>query len=682
MKQTMRAAHALLMVSGRAFWRGWSATPFEHLESRTLLSGVDVAQIPAVPQGLTAVIASPGVVTLNWQAAARASGYQILRSVDGGAMTPIASIASPNQLSLQTAVQGNTLYQYEVRAFNNAGTSASSQRVQVLTPMATPTGVTAIAQPDGVRVTWVDTEPANTGFLVLRSVNGGSYEIHAQVSGGSTTSYLDTSADPGAVYYYRVMAMGPLNASLASTAAGVTVPLRTPEVTLLAGTTSMQVSWTGLDPATTTYTVMRGTNPQGPFQTLAQLDRFAREYTDEGLTPNTDYYYRVIASNAVTTSAPGVAWQTTAMAAPVSDPDLTPGMTVQMRHGTELVVTITGQGESLTVSENNGLLTLMAGDTPLGSISSPASLFVYDRAGNSTITIGGTVTVSTTIVGINDAFTKVSSEGKNVRVWLDGADSFSGLGVVHYVWSYAGGVSKALGDSLPNPSDSGALRTLTGPLFVGEPRMKDVNQGGVGDCYFVASLAAFAEFSPDVLLNAVVDLGDGTYAVRYYKDGIPVYVRVSNQVPAGPYGGYGYAQPGETGAVWAPVMEKAFAWFRDGSNTYASIAAGWMSEAYQALGVTWVDFWIGANESSFYSIVSLSLSSGLAVTLATTVNPPSLVGNHAYTLVSATMVNGAGQYVVRNPWGISGTSIEDSEGFAVLTYSDITKNFVLGTRAA
>jgi hypothetical protein len=35
-------------------------------------------------------------------------------------------------------------------------------------------------------------------------------------------------------------------------------------------------------------------------------------------------------------------------------------------------------------------------------------------------------------------------------------------------------------------------------------------------------------------------------------------------------------------------------------------------------------------------------------------------------------------YVVRNPWGVSGDSLENSQGYATLTYSQMVANFTDG----
>ena len=52
-----------------------------------------------------------------------------------------------------------------------------------------------------------------------------------------------------------------------------------------------------------------------------------------------------------------------------------------------------------------------------------------------------------------------------------------------------------------------------------------------------------------------------------------------------------------------------------------------------------------------------------------TQNAPNLVESHAYTLLSVSNVGGVNHYIVRNPWGESGDSLENSQGIATLTYA-------------
>ena len=113
-------------------------------------------------------------------------------------------------------------------------------------------------------------------------------------------------------------------------------------------------------------------------------------------------------------------------------------------------------------------------------------------------------------------------------------------------------------------------------LFSGNPTHTDIRQGAAGDCYFLSSLAAIADTNSNDINQAVTSLGDGTYAVRYYNNGSPVYVRVDGYLPING-NGLTYAGLGLTNSIWVPIMEKAYAYFREGLNSYDSIYGGWMS---------------------------------------------------------------------------------------------------------
>ena len=122
-------------------------------------------------------------------------------------------------------------------------------------------------------------------------------------------------------------------------------------------------------------------------------------------------------------------------------------------------------------------------------------------------------------------------------------------------------------------------------------------------------------------------------------------------------------------------MEKAFAYFRTGANTYTSINSGWMDEVYADLGVRASDINPASfSDNSLFNLLSSDLSNGDALTFGTQ-NAPNLVKSHAYTLLSVSNVGGVNHYVVRNPWGQGGDSLENSMGIATLTYAQLAANF-------
>ncbi|WP_163864936.1 C2 family cysteine protease [Myxococcus eversor] len=186
--------------------------------------------------------------------------------------------------------------------------------------------------------------------------------------------------------------------------------------------------------------------------------------------------------------------------------------------------------------------------------------------------------------------------------WGDATDSFLdlsalelSLGYVHVVSafhhvSYNGGGTSTpvgldpLGEELLDPTsfsgDSGftlVKQDYSGsPLFgPSGPGKNDIFQGTVGDCYFVAALSAIANSDPEFIRNMVVALGDGSYAVRFYRDGDPVYVRVDGDLWVNSAtNGLQYAKLGSTGALWVPIVEKAYAIMRSDSADYSAIDTG------------------------------------------------------------------------------------------------------------
>jgi hypothetical protein len=336
------------------------------------------------------------------------------------------------------------------------------------------------------------------------------------------------------------------------------------------------------------------------------------------------------------------------------------------------------------VTAAGATLRIMSGSTLVSEIAMPSALFIYDRGGTNAISIDASVSIRTIITSVGGGATSISSSASNVSAWIDTTDSFSGSGSVHSIGSLAGGVSKAAGAALANPSDSGATRDANASLWGSGPSVADVNQGAVGDCYFLATLGAFAVSNPGFIADRAVDLGDGTYIVQFNQGVNPVFVRVSDDVPTTNGTSYRFARPGASGSVWVPIMEKAFAYFRTGANTYSSISGGWMGDVFTAFGVASSSIGASnASETALFSFVSTALASGKGVTFGTTVSSPTLVGGHAYTVTAVRRdANGQAIYTVRNPWGVSGTSAENSSGYAELTFAQMRSNFTAGVRAA
>ncbi|HEY0477077.1 MAG TPA: C2 family cysteine protease [Kofleriaceae bacterium] len=181
--------------------------------------------------------------------------------------------------------------------------------------------------------------------------------------------------------------------------------------------------------------------------------------------------------------------------------------------------------------------------------------------------------------------------------WIDSSDTITDasageldLGYVHVISQfrgvvYPGGPAVAvgldpIGEDLPDPSKydthTGTLTSFDDhPLFAaGGPSKDDIFQGSVGDCYFMSRLAAFAGADPELIRKTVAPLGDGSYAVRFQRNGVDDYIRVDSDLWADSTGKPLYARPGQGGAIWVPIIEKAFAIGRRDQASYPSISGG------------------------------------------------------------------------------------------------------------
>src|SRR5205085_5846272 len=74
---------------------------------------------------------------------------------------------------------------------------------------------------------------------------------------------------------------------------------------------------------------------------------------------------------------------------------------------------------------------------------------------------------------------------------------------------------------------AGTLFGAAGPSFI------DVEQGSLGDCWYMADLEEVAFKSPSLIRDMFIDNGDYTYTVRFFRNGsdTPDYVTVDRFLP-------------------------------------------------------------------------------------------------------------------------------------------------------
>jgi Calpain family cysteine protease len=235
---------------------------------------------------------------------------------------------------------------------------------------------------------------------------------------------------------------------------------------------------------------------------------------------------------------------------------------------------------------------------------------------------------------------------------------------------YAGSGSWRLQDlvdkwflGMDHPTESASVgfqpyAPVSGPLFTTSgPSYLDVEQGQLNDCTVIASMAEVAARDTTAISNMFIANGDGTWTVRFYENGTPVYVTVDSQLPGG--GGL-YDHP--IGDIWVALAEKAYAQLNEegwlatverGVNSYSALDNGnttTIAAALQALSGMPAST-IGVNPTNIAS----ELVEGMLVVLGTgnTTTNINVEHNHAYAVIGYNSASTT-PFTLFNPWGING----------------------------
>jgi hypothetical protein len=222
-----------------------------------------------------------------------------------------------------------------------------------------------------------------------------------------------------------------------------------------------------------------------------------------------------------------------------------------------------------------------------------------------------------------------------------------------------------LGNNRPGlTSSSYSYQYVSGSLFQNGLSANDIDQGALGDCYYVATLASIAQEKPDYIQNMFTDNGDNTFTVRFYRNGVADYVTVDRYLPTNLSGRAAYAGWGgssytsTTNELWVALAEKAYAqlaesgWSRSSTstNSYADIEGGWMGSVISqvaGLGSSAADA-AYMTQAQLINLVNSNqiLTVGFNYAAGNTLG---VVNNHAYTITAYNATNQT--FHLRNPWG-------------------------------
>lgn len=195
-------------------------------------------------------------------------------------------------------------------------------------------------------------------------------------------------------------------------------------------------------------------------------------------------------------------------------------------------------------------------------------------------------------------------------------------------------------------------------LFEGTIEMADINQGSLGDCYFLASAAALTEY-PKLIYKMfktkeinkegyfeIIFFIDGKFQTVVIDDYLPVNKKTKQIV---------FSRPNKN-EIWVCFLEKAWAKINGG---YSNIIKGWMRHVLQTF--------TGFGCTTFTHTLSQPLAVWKAISNADSnncimsassrkeVENKGLVNSHAYTLIGTFILRSKGKEIkmvkLRNTWG-------------------------------
>jgi len=382
---------------------------------------------------------------------------------------------------------------------------------------------------------------------------------------------------------------------------------------------------------------------------------------------------------------------------------------------TELVCDLTSASETVTTRSIGDGIQFFVDGQMANIFGNYAYMSVVAQSGNNSIVIGENMTVPTCVwAGTGNDLLSTGANNDDLRagagndtivalgtgdnlyagtgytnMWSDTLNTYwksTGTLVTHFFSSFLNTSDMALdGQTIAEPSLIGTSETFSGtymnfssqPLFSSSgPVIADVNQQSIGDCYLMSGLGTIANVDPQQIRNNITSLGDGTYAMEFFENGSPVFVRVDGNLPVQNNRLFG-ANFGTGGSIWVPLMEKGFAYFdsieQGYSPSYAVIDKGGFADptlyaltgtdptgTYNLLNGNDSMSMFDNSETNFANWINQELGQGDAIEMAIYNHtssemaiPNVLVNDHMYGVLSDT-VNSSGDvtgFWVRNPWG-------------------------------
>ena len=205
------------------------------------------------------------------------------------------------------------------------------------------------------------------------------------------------------------------------------------------------------------------------------------------------------------------------------------------------------------------------------------------------------------------------------------------------------------------------LDTQNYKVFVEGTSANDINQGSIGDCYFLSAIGALCKFPKliDRLFYTKEKTKEHEYGIYIFINGLWELVLIDDYLPY--YGSYfkqfafGSSKGNE---LWVSLLEKAWAKI---NGCYAKIGCGGTpNEVFDVLTEAYSEYCAvnKSNKEELWAKIMDSKQKGYVMTAGTSgdvynlpIEEMGLSPGHAYTLLDLHEINGERVVRLRNPWG-------------------------------
>lgn len=269
-------------------------------------SGVNFGFLPAAPTGVTASSISSYQTRVGWSVyPTDATAISIERRVASGSFVEITQLAPGSVQFDDFDVTPLIQVSYRLRVITPFGISSYSSIASTTPPAppppAAPSDLTAVAfTSTEMDLAWTDNSTDEIFFRIER--DSGSGFVQVATATANATSYHDSGLSTGTTYWYRVKARNAGSESAYSNVASATAPPPSPPIapSALTATASapgkIDLSWTDNSSNESGFKIER--NAGSGFTQIGTAGGNVTTHSDQGLSPNATFAYRVRSSNS------------------------------------------------------------------------------------------------------------------------------------------------------------------------------------------------------------------------------------------------------------------------------------------------------------------------------------------------------------------------------------------------